>query len=169
MITGEPGNTMRKEVMKLQGEKFQAFCKYGSVWDNVSQQYEAIDAAEDRLRNDKGATPEELEEAIAVLQKFLDTSDPILNHGYDLIRMLNDNEALSLRQLVAAQGEATIYRQDRVYYQIKASRATLFCRKIRTKIVKPFKVCAATAKKICRKIRKAKKKKGKRPAGALVV
>ncbi|OBT58792.1 hypothetical protein VE04_01140 [Pseudogymnoascus sp. 24MN13] len=171
--TREPGNTMRKEVMKLQGAKFQAFCKYGSIWDHMSQHYEAINDAENRLRNSKGATPQQLESAIAVLQFYLDNSTKILNHGYDLIRMLNENEAFSLRQLVAAQGDATIHRQDRVYYQITASRATLLCCKIRAKMTKPFKCCAATAKKaakkICRKVRRAKKKMGKKPAGALVV
>lgn len=169
MITGEPGNTICKEIMKLQGEKFHMFCKYGSLWDTVCQKYEAVNAAEDRLRNHKGATVEELKAAMAVLQNYLDESDEIIKHGFTLIRMLNDNEAFSLRQLVEAQGDATIHRQDRMYYRITASRATLFCRKVRTKMAKPFKVCAATAKKICREIRKAKKKKGKRPAAAIVV
>lgn len=144
------------------------FCKYGSIWDTTCQKYEAVNAAEDRLRNHKGATVEELKSAMGVLQNYLDDSDEIIKHGFTLIRMLNDNEAFALRRLVEAQGDATINRQDRMFYRITASRATLFCRKVRTKMAKPFKVCAATAKKICRKIRKAKKKKGKKPAAALV-
>ncbi|OBT76540.1 hypothetical protein VF21_05386 [Pseudogymnoascus sp. 05NY08] len=167
--TREPGNTMCKEIMNLHGEKFHIYCKYSELWDTIGQQWEATDAAQERLRNHKGATVEELEAAIDVLQTYLDASLEIIKCCCTLLCMLNDNEALSLRQLVAAQGEATTHRQDRIYYDILASRMTVLCRKVRTKMAKPFKVCAATAKKVCRKIRKAKKKKGKKVAGAIVV
>ncbi|KFY82146.1 hypothetical protein V500_10785 [Pseudogymnoascus sp. VKM F-4518 (FW-2643)] len=160
--TREPGNTMRREVMKLQGLKFRAFCRYAQIWDTVGKQYEAMDAAEARLHNHKGATVVELLAAIDVLKKYLATSDKILEHGFDLIKMLHDDEALTLRQLVSAQGEATVHRQDRVFYLIEASHVTISIFKFCEAVSKPFKLCTAGAKKICRKIRKAKKKKGKK-------
>lgn len=148
--------------MKLQGLKFRAFCRYAQIWDTVGKQYEAIDAAVIRLHNPKGATVAELLAAIDVLKKYLETSNPILEHGFELIQKLHDDEALVLQQLVSAQGEATIHRQDRVFYQIEASHVTISIAKFCEAVSKPFKLCAAGTRKICRKIRKAKKKKGKK-------
>ena len=157
---------MRKEVMKLQGHKFRAFCRYAQIWDTVGQQYEATDAAEDRLHNHEGATVEELEAAIAVLKNYLATSDPILAHGYELLTLLHDNEAFTLRQLVAAQGEATIHRQDRIYYRSEAGYSTISIIKFRHAVALPFKLCLVGARKLCRKIRKGKKK-GKKASACL--
>ncbi|OBT64608.1 hypothetical protein VE03_06316 [Pseudogymnoascus sp. 23342-1-I1] len=156
--TREPGNTMRREIMNLHGEKFHAYVKYAEIWDTVVHQIDAYSEAEDHLRNMKGHTLEELERAVHRLKHFLESSMEVLNHGYPLICMLTEHEALSLRQLVAAQGEVTISRQDRYYYLLKSIGCKMRAVRVREAVSKPFKCCHAEVKKLCRKFRKARKK-----------
>lgn len=168
MTTEEPGNTMCREVMKLQGAKFHAYTSYAEIWDTVQKQFEAVDAAIALLFFSKTATVKELQEASGVLQHYLDTSDDILGHGFHLIHALTEKEARSLRQLVSAQCDSTIERQDRAYLAIESARVTITLTKLEEAVKKPFKCCAARAKKLCRKIKKkvkkAKKAKGKKKA-----
>ncbi|KFY30706.1 hypothetical protein V493_01730 [Pseudogymnoascus sp. VKM F-4281 (FW-2241)] len=165
--TREPGNTMRREVMNLQGAKFRAFCRYAQIWDSVAEQYEATDAAEIRLNTSEGATIENMNAAADVLTKYIKSSDPILEYGWDLLQLLNNNEALSLRQLVAAQGDATVIRQDRCYLAVEANRTTVSLIRFRANFSRPFKFCAAKYRIICRKLKK--KKKGKKASACITV
>ncbi|KAL5349468.1 hypothetical protein ACLOAV_005761 [Pseudogymnoascus australis] len=166
--TLEPGNTMRKEVMKLQGAKFHAYCEYAELWDLIGLRRKNLEAAEKRLTDMKGATVREVETAIATLESYLEVSLEIQNHAFPLIRMLNDNEALSLRQLVAAHGEATISRQDHYYRLLESIKCKVRKLRLREAAVKPFKFCRAKVRNLCRKIRRARKKrKGKKAVGLI--
>ncbi|KFX99208.1 hypothetical protein O988_03969 [Pseudogymnoascus sp. VKM F-3808] len=161
-LTDEPGNTLRKEVMNIYDGKFRAFCRYAHVWDTVGRQYEAVDAAIALLRNHNNATLEQFKEAQDVLQHYLDTSDQIFGYGYRLLCMVNDSEALVLRQLVSAQTDATINRQDLVFLVLESSHVSLSFKKIRHALAMPFKLCGAGVDRICHKIKKAKKKRARK-------
>lgn len=170
MITVEPGNTMRKEVMKLQGAKFHAYCEYAELWDSIGLRRKNLEAAEKRLRNMNGATVNQVETAIATLETYLELSLEIPNHVYPLIHMLSDNEALSLRQLLAIHGETTISRQDHYYRLLESITCEVRMLRLREAAVKPFKYCRAKARNLCRRIRRARKKrkgKGKKAVGLI--
>ncbi|KFY36308.1 hypothetical protein V494_05104 [Pseudogymnoascus sp. VKM F-4513 (FW-928)] len=171
--TREPGNTLRKEIMKLQGHKFHAYCAYAEVWDDVVAEKDLVDAAKHLLENHKGSTVKELQNAFAMLQRYLEASNEIVGYACDLLRRVNDEEAHVLRQLVDVQGGYTITRQDEMFSAICGAFLTIGIKKVTETLSKPFKCAARRAKKLCRKIKKAKKahkkKKAKKAAARILV